>query len=57
MFVSKKKSEFFVFVINFNVINRALTKFKQKKLKMKTTQIIIIEQLRVSQFKLQRLRQ
>ena len=42
--------------MNFDVIDRALTKLEEKKMKMKTTQLIAIEQLRTSFVKLQRLK-
>ena len=53
---TNKKCELVASMINFNVIDRALAKLEKKKLKVKTTQLIVIEQLRAFHVKLQRLR-
>ena len=43
-------------MMNFDAIDRALTKLKKEKMKMKATQLIATKQLRTSFVKLQRLK-
>ena len=43
-------------MMNFDAIDRALTKLEEKELKAKTTQLIATKQLRISFAKLQRLK-
>ena len=43
-------------MMNFDVIDRALAKLKEKEMKVKTTQLIATKQLRASFAKLQRLK-
>ena len=53
---TKKKCESIVSMMNFDVIDRALTKLKEKEMKVKATQLIATKQLRTSFVKLQRLK-
>ena len=53
---TKKKCESITSMINFDVIDRALTKLEKKKMKIKTIQLIATKQLRAFFVKLQRLR-
>lgn len=54
---ARKKCELATFKVNFIAIDRAMKKLKKQKVKTKVLQIIVVKQLRVSQTKLQKLRQ
>ena len=53
---TRKKCELIISMMNFDAIDRALTKLEEKKTKTKTTQLIATKQLRTSFVKLQRLK-
>jgi len=52
---TEKKCKFAVSVVNFDIINCAITKLKQEKLKTKTAQKIAIELICFQQIKLKQL--
>jgi len=45
--IVKKKCKFTILMINFDVIDRVITRLKQKKLKTKIAQKTIIELIRI----------
>ena len=49
----EKKCESITSMVNFDAIDRALAKLEKKEMKVKTTQLITIKQLRASFVKLQ----
>ena len=53
---TKKKCESIISMMNFDVINRVLTKLEKEKMKMKAIQMIATKQLRTFFVKLQRLK-
>ena len=53
---TKKKCESIASMMNFDAINRALTKLEEKEMKTKAIQLIATKQLRTSFVKLQRLK-